>query len=105
MSRKVYQIADPETGEVVAERHIVNIGPVRYEMTVKSKLALMLLRVGAVCFFLAVVCGIAFLLVPDDWVGYVAIPFTVLCIVMYISAVICIHITRKRADDKGEKKS
>ena len=101
MGKKAHQIVDPETGEVIAEKRVVKIGPLHYEVTVKSRLALMLLRVAVVCFFLALMCGILFFFVPDDFMGYVAIPFAVFCVAMSTSAAICTYISR---DDAGGKK-
>lgn len=110
MSRKVEQIVDPETGKVVAEKHYVTFGSFRYNMTVKSKLALALLRVAAVCCFLSILCGIVFLIVPTERMRYVAIPLAAFSITMFVSGYMCLFTLyvremREKKLDSGKDKS
>ena len=110
MSRKVEQIVDPETGKIVAEKHYVQFGSFRYQMTVESKLALALFRVAAVCCFLSILCGIVFLIVPTEWLKYVAIPFIVFPVVMFVSGQGCFlvlyirRISKKRRNKRSNQK-
>ena len=107
MSRKIEPIIDPETGEVVAKKHIVKIGPIQYQFTVKSKSALVLVlalvRIAAVCFCFEVISIPVIFFSPEAWGRYLSMPFTVSFVLMYLCAVISIFVLKRI--DKEEKNS
>lgn len=101
MGKKIERIIDPETGKVTAEKHIVSIGPLHYQYTVKSKLELVLLRIVLICFFADIVFGVILLFSPEVFGKYLSIPFVISSALMYICAMICICVQKGYAKKKS----
>lgn len=103
-AEKLYQIVDPETGEVVGTRRVGDEkNP--YDTTTSSyKFARAIYyRFTVPCSFLALLSGAALFLVPDDWQPRVGMTAAIFCALIFISNFIWRYNLYEKKDTKIDK--
>lgn len=101
---KLYHVVDPESGEVVgAQRADDKENP--YDATTSSyKFARAIYyRFTVPCSFLALLCGAALFLVPDDWQPRVGMTAAIFCALIFISNFIWRYNLYEKKDTKIDK--
>ena len=104
MGKKVHQIVDPETGEVIAEKRTGALTMKYYKALSNGKIRKLLIYIGIACSFLDILFGLVILLVPADWKLYPALLFGLFAILFCVDVRIYNRVSNEPNEDNIQRR-